>query len=1457
MRLLFTVFLALLLGAAAVHAADFAPARLVIEAGEIVPYAFDGTPFQLPVSVSGTPARTLFLVFTKDRAESIGAVENGHLGWHYVNRVDTCIYVSPPHDFQPGPNTVSWDGSDQDGNPVPPGEYTYYLWGFDNQSPKQLMSRHLPGGWGFDYYSDILTVDEDGLPLANPVWYTFNKRWRIGSDPLDGSLMETSEVNAPEEWTIHNQRKPLVDPLDHTRFYTAARNGDMQQIGLIRFDWTPGGTSGIDTSFGTDGFSDLFDSPGNTPGVVSDGTHLYTAEDNHTASTEPRSRFYWYDMNGALAGSVSMTEWWSSPEDYERGAQMNGGPVCFDMEQGKVFLGGHVSCLNQMVDPARYMETGEAADFFVWSNGNGDYVLDKNFTETANLPWACNDYNVEPYKYSFSADEHLFSQACVYFIGDVSFGLLAPDGTGLGHFAFAGETNGWKKGSVFLDAGTPYDGIYCDNQQTGGPHTEWDRDAAEEGIFYVGHDSMRGIITTAGAYVWLQNPAGGETFGAGTTHTVRWSSNDVTRVNVEYSTDGGATWTEIAEGVEASARSVSWTAPDLTSDRCLVRITDASDATVSDTSNSFFTITEPYVRVTAPNGGEVVEAGTTFTVAWEFLGVEAVDIAYSTDGGSSWTSAAEGVDASKRNLAWTVPDAVSETCLVRISDSSNGEVSDESDDVFAIAESFLVISAPAQGDVFESGTSLEIVWSSSESVNTINLSFSSDGGNNWKIIATDIKDSLALYSLRVPDEVSSNCIIRATTPENIALTGFSGIFSIVPSSSPWRTYTADDGIGSDHIWGVTADPRGGVWIATSGGGASYFNGVSWTNYRQENTGMLPNDIYDVGIDAEEKIWFIPTWDRVVSFDGESWHRHEQGPGSGRYMDIDQNNVKYIGTAGSGVAVYDDISWHYFTPENSGLTCSTAQIPFAAPDGSLWIASGGSCGVWHYDGEHWFHYTRENGLADDQTHGVTVDHDGIVWVATAQGLCRFDGESWKTYTTTDGLVHNHCEFLCVDYDNILWIGTRGGVSCFDGVEFKSWTPDNSSLRHSYVIKIAVDTDNVKWFATTGGGVTRFDHQTGPTVRITSPNGGELWEAGTEHTVTWKARDVDTVELDYSTDGGESWREIARGLDASTGAYGWTLPAIDSESCLVRISDPSDAAEPDISYKTFTIAPPFVRVTSPAGGERWARGTVHEIAWTDIGVERVNISLSTDGGETWNTVAENVENIDGAYAWTVPAVESPSCLIRVADAAEPSRADECDGPFTIMEPYVEVVYPNGGEILDNEEPVMITWESDGVEDVRIEYTVDSGATWNLIASSWDASRGALQWEPYPVQSMLCFVRITDVKQPDVWDESDTIFTYLVTREVSVEEERPLVFMVGGNFPNPFNGETTIPFSIPEGDQVTVEVFSITGQRVAELADGFFPAGRHELHWDAKGASTGIYLYRVRAGREVRTMKMLLVK
>ena len=109
-------------------AGAFAPQVLKVTAPGTVHYEFNGQDFKLPVTLSGSSALAVFMVYTKDKASTVQKVKNGFLGWHYMNRVDTCVYMSGNLELNSGSNTLNWGGKDNSGKMLPSGDYTYYVW---------------------------------------------------------------------------------------------------------------------------------------------------------------------------------------------------------------------------------------------------------------------------------------------------------------------------------------------------------------------------------------------------------------------------------------------------------------------------------------------------------------------------------------------------------------------------------------------------------------------------------------------------------------------------------------------------------------------------------------------------------------------------------------------------------------------------------------------------------------------------------------------------------------------------------------------------------------------------------------------------------------------------------------------------------------------------------------------------------------------------------------------------------------------------------------------------------------------------------------------------------------------------------------------------------------------------------------------------------------------------------
>jgi hypothetical protein len=109
---------------------------------------------------------------------------------------------------------------------------------------------------------------------------------------------------------------------------------------------------------------------------------------------------------------------------------------------------------------------------------------------------------------------------------------------------------------------------------------------------------------------------------------------------------------------------------------------------------------------------------------------------------------------------------------------------------------------------------------------------------------------------------------------------------------------------------------------------------------------------------------------------------------------------------------------------------------------------------------------------------------------------------------------------------------------------------------------------------------------------------------------------------------------------------------------------------------------------------------------------------------------------------------------------------------------------------------------------------------------------------------------------------VFYYALTSEVVVPVEHtpfapPTEFRLFQNYPNPFNAATRIIFALPHASEVKLELFNLVGEKVAALAKGRFDAGYHAVHFDAAKLPSGVYVYRLQAGRFEESRKLVVLR
>ncbi len=176
-------------------------------------------------------------------------------------------------------------------------------------------------------------------------------------------------------------------------------------------------------------------------------------------------------------------------------------------------------------------------------------------------------------------------------------------------------------------------------------------------------------------------------------------------------------------------------------------------------------------------------------------------------------------------------------------------------------------------------------------------------------------------------------------------------------------------------------------------------------------------------------------------------------------------------------------------------------------------------------------------------------------------------------------------------------------------------------------------------------------------------------------------------------------------------------------------------------------------------------------------------------------------------------------------------------------------------------VVSWQIVGnLSSGALFWSSTGGSQWDKIADIADLSTGKYDWSVPDSTTVLnnCVLKVE-------WDDgsaiSPTFSIVPVTYSVQKNEvSRPESFRLSQNYPNPFNPATTIDYSVPAGlsaAQVQLEVFNLTGQRVASIVNARQASGSYRVTFEPRNMEAGVYLYRLRVNGLVQTRKLIYLK
>lgn len=296
--------------------------------------------------------------------------------------------------------------------------------------------------------------------------------------------------------------------------------------------------------------------------------------------------------------------------------------------------------------------------------------------------------------------------------------------------------------------------------------------------------------------ITLLQPAAGVSWDGATTHTIKWVSQNINLIRIEFSANGGTSWQLIEAAYPATANSYGWTVPAQPTDSARIRLSDTDNPAIN-TVSGLFTIPEPYINLVQPAN---LTQGNAYSIRWQSSCIFHLDVLFSNDGGTTWDTIFENVDAPSGIKNWPLPEA-SQNCLLKLVDAASPEMFTVSEP-FVIAETTLMnvakyhggsfdgyarssnlapqleVVSPAGGEVWDGSTEQLLSWNANNTFRIMML-FSADGGNTWPdTLQTLYPAEASKYGITIPNTPTTAARFKLVSLDVPGLEAESGDFTI-------------------------------------------------------------------------------------------------------------------------------------------------------------------------------------------------------------------------------------------------------------------------------------------------------------------------------------------------------------------------------------------------------------------------------------------------------------------------------------------------------------------------------------------------------------------------------------------------------------------------------------------------------------------------------------------------------
>jgi hypothetical protein len=551
-----------------------------------------------------------------------------------------------------------------------------------------------------------------------------------------------------------------------------------------------------------------------------------------------------------------------------------------------------------------------------------------------------------------------------------------------------------------------------------------------------------------------------------------------------------------------------------------------------------------------------------------------------------------------------------------------------------------------------------------------------------------------------------------------------------------------------------------IWRSTNGGTSfsNITNGYAGGNVHvdQHNIDFDPVDANKMFCVNDGGVWYSTdrgtTWtNRNASLTLTQFYRMTSDPSNGAHLmggTQDNGTQRTTGSLNWAAAFGGDGGEVCFQSQNPSLILGETQnngVVRSVDGGNNWgSATTGLSGTGAWVGPLISHPDSANIFYTGRQSVFKTTNGGSSWFSISSGISGTIRE--MTISKSDARV------MFATIGSSVYRSTDRGIN---------WSSASTGLPARTITTVSVhpDSSNVVLVTFSGFGAGKVYRSTNTGTTWTDVSGNLpdtpvndilIFHPGVATSTYLVATDVGVF---ISSNFGSTWSELADGLP-NTVAIHLDYNQLTNK---IRIGTHGRGV-----YET-SIPLASLAVTSPNGSETWIAGTSQTIQWSSANLSgNVNVLLSRDGGATYSEVLFANSANDGAEVWTVTGPSTTAARVRIASVDVPLLSDDGNANFTILQPTITALSPDGGEVWSTGTVHQIRWNSANLPgNVQVELSRDGGGSYATILSGL-ANDGVEPWTVSAPATISGIVRVSSMSIPSLQDASNA--TFIITPPVA---------------------------------------------------------------------------------------------